>query len=176
MKKKLYAIIFMILSVNMLWADDGYVKVTSSNNTISWVKIKLKYKYNGNEYMVLSNAIDINTEGSVDLDNVWSESGGSGQKYEIIELDYGAFYGCSKITSVRCSSISFVSIYDQAFQNCSSLVSVSIPYAQSLGSYAFAYCRSLTSVELSSIYKIESHAFYNCTALKSFIIPSNVRI
>lgn len=160
----------------MLWADDGYVKVTSSNNTISWVKIKLKYQYNGNEYMVLSNAIDKNTEGSVDLDNVWSESGGSGKKYEIIELDYGAFYGCSKITSVKCSRFSFGSIYNQAFQNCSSLVSVSIPYAQSLGSYAFAYCRSLTSVELNRIYKIENQAFYNCTALKSFTIPYSVRI
>ena len=187
MKKKLYAIIFMILSVNMLWADDGYVKVTSSNNTISWVKIKLKYMYNGNEYKVLSNAIDKNTEGAVDLDNVWSESGGTGKQYVIIELDYNAFYSCSKITSVICTSTSFTTIYNAAFAYCNSLKSVNIPFVQEIQSQAFWHCSSLTSTKfegiwpvggktMSMLYKIDSNAFGYCTSLTSFTIPSNVRI
>ena len=176
MYKKLFVLLIMMIPFCSLWATDGYVKVVSSNNSTSWVKIKLDYKYNGNEYKVSSNAIDKNTEGEVDLDNVWSESGGTGKQYIIIELGYCAFYDCSKITSVKCSSISFVSIYGQAFQGCTSLKSVSIPYAQSLGSSAFAYCSSLTSVTLNNIYRIDNGAFYYCSALTSFNIPSGVRI
>lgn len=166
----------MLFIMAKLYATDGYVKVTSADKTISWVKIKLEYKYNGNQYKVSSNSIDTMTEGDLDLDNVWSESGGTGEQYIIIELDYSAFYGCSKITSVKCSSNSFVSIYGQAFQGCSSLKSVYIPYAQSLGNSAFAYCSSLTSVTLNNIYRIDDSAFYGCTALTSFNIPAKVRI
>ena len=43
-------------------------------------------------------------------------------------LGYGAFYGCSGLTSVTISG-SVVSIGDSAFQNCKSLQHVSVPFA-----------------------------------------------
>lgn len=170
----LFLVLCMMFAIGELYATEGYVKVTSSDNKVTWVKILLEYKYNGNQYRVSSNGIATTTEGAVDLDNVWSESGGTGEQYKIIEIYSCAFYNCSKITSVTCSTTG-VLIYSQAFQECTSLTSVSIPYAQSIGWNAFAYCSSLKSVTLNSIFEIESGAFYYCTALTSFNIPTRLR-
>lgn len=70
-----------------------------------------------------------------------------------------------------------ISIEYGAFQNCTSLSSITIPSSvTSIGNYAFNGCTSMTSIELpSNISIIGDGTFGNCSALKSFIIPSSVK-
>lgn len=186
MKKITLLLMFSVLYGLKLWSADAYVKVTSPENSVSWVKILVEYKMNGNEYMLLYDCIDKNTEGDIDLDNVWSMSGGNGKHYYITEIDINAFCRCNKITSVTCSRAGFTTIHSGAFYGCSSLVSVSIPYVQEIENQAFSNCSSLKNIdftwetskgeERSSLYKIGNDAFTYCSTLESFYIPESLRV
>jgi hypothetical protein len=59
------------------------------------------------------------------------------------------------------------SIGDYAFDNCSSLTSITIPNSvTSIGSYAFYYCSSLTSITIpDGVTSIGKSAFSGCTSL-----------
>ena len=63
-----------------------------------------------------------------------------------------------------------------AFQNCTSLVSVTIPKGvMEIGWYAFQNCTSLVSVMIpDSVTEIGWYAFYGCTSLTSITIPDHV--
>ena len=63
-----------------------------------------------------------------------------------------------------------------AFENCTSLDSVSIPISiHSIGSYAFQNCKSLTSLVIpNSVTCIDHHAFAHCVSLDSVVIPNSV--
>ena len=67
-------------------------------------------------------------------------------------------------------------IGDDAFRNCSSLTSVTIPDSVSaIGGSAFSGCSSLTSVTIpDSVTTIGNNAFYGCSSLTSVIIPDSV--
>ena len=67
-------------------------------------------------------------------------------------------------------------IGEYAFQNCSSLTSVSIPESVTdIGTGAFLYCSALTSVDLpSGITTIAPGTFFWCTSLQSVAIPEKV--
>ena len=68
------------------------------------------------------------------------------------------------------------SIGSSAFDDCTSLTSVTIPDSvTSISSYTFASCTSLTSVTIpNSVTSIGRSAFYNCTSLTSVTIPDSV--
>ena len=140
-----------MLSVNSAWAQ--YVKLTAPNGTVSWIEIK--GTINGTNIEIYSpnnRAIAFETEGSLDLNEVWSESNGKGIHYQVTSIGENAFVYCKRLTSVAIPS-----------------------GVTSIGVEAFYYCEGLTSVELpSSLTKIERNAFYGCIGLTSVELPSKL--
>lgn len=63
-----------------------------------------------------------------------------------------------------------------AFFNLTSLVSVNLPNAASVGTSAFNGCTALTSVSLPKAETINMYAFQKCSALASISLPSATSI
>ena len=63
-----------------------------------------------------------------------------------------------------------------AFENCSSLTTVTIPYSvTSIGGCAFGNCSSLTSIDIPySVTSIGGGVFYGCSSLTSVTLPNNI--
>ncbi|MCL1932109.1 MAG: leucine-rich repeat protein [Treponema sp.] len=86
-----------------------------------------------------------------------------------------AFYNCTSLTSVTIPA-GVTSIGEKAFALCTSLASITIPAGvTSIGDTAFSNCTSLASVTIAEgVTTIGDNAFYNCTGLASVTIPSSV--
>ena len=86
-----------------------------------------------------------------------------------------AFQNCSSLTSITIPN-SVTSIYDSAFSGCTSLTSISIPEGvTSIGSYAFSYCYALTSISIpDGVTSIGESTFYDCYSLTSIAIPEGI--
>lgn len=92
---------------------------------------------------------------------------------KIGNLAYAGRIGLTSITLP--SNVTEVDV--QAFYNCNSLVTVSMPGVRTIRAYAFAGCTSLTSVSMPHVlyigypYNTEG-AFQNCTGLETVTIPA----
>ncbi|MDY4514774.1 MAG: leucine-rich repeat domain-containing protein, partial [Paludibacteraceae bacterium] len=99
----------------------------------------------------------------------------NGTTFSVTSIGEGAFEDCSSLTSITIPN-SVTSIGAKLFYNCSSLTSVSLSNSvTSIGNYAFWSCSSLTSITLpNSVTSIGDGAFFRCSALTSLTIPNSV--
>ena len=89
-------------------------------------------------------------------------------------IDIGAFKNCKGLTSVLFGG-KINAIGESAFEGCTSLETVTIPYgsASTIGPRAFSGCTALGSVSLSdSVKLIENEAFSGCSKLKNINFPA----
>ena len=86
-----------------------------------------------------------------------------------------AFNNCSSLTSITIPS-SVTSIGNGVFYKCSGFTSITIPEGvTSIGGDAFYKCSNLTSITIpSSVTSIGYRAFYECSKLTSVTIPEGV--
>ena len=87
------------------------------------------------------------------------------------KLGYGAFSGCSGLTSLTIPS-SVTEIGESAFHGCSGLTSLTIPSGvTSIGWGAFSGCSGLTSLTIpSSVTSIGEQTFEGCSGLTSIYV------
>ena len=86
-----------------------------------------------------------------------------------------AFEDCTSLTSITIPN-GVTSIGDSAFEGCTSLKSITIPNSvTSIGFGAFIGCSSLTSITIpDSVTCIGDSAFNGCTSLTSITLPDSV--
>jgi len=96
------------------------------------------------------------------------------KSYSVTSIGHEAFYNCKSITSVTVPS-SVTSIESGAFQGCSNLTSVILPDGlKSISRETFDGCSNLKSLTIpNSVERIGENAFYGC-GLTSLTIGSRV--
>ncbi|NCA66552.1 MAG: hypothetical protein EOM87_00660, partial [Clostridia bacterium] len=103
-------------------------------------------------------------------------TGGTFTKYE---LPYGAFYGCSMLTSIIIPANTY-SIDKYTFAYCSNITGLTIPLnITSINEGVFEYCTNLMAINFNEGILLESigeRAFYGCSKLTSITIPKSTTL
>ncbi len=137
---------------------------------------------------------DIKTDAEIDLEYTLTENGdaylvsgigtvtdtiitipSSYKNKPVIGIDDYAFEDCNSLISVTISG-GITSIGWGAFKDCSNLASVTIPDSvTTISKHTFYCCPSLTSITIpDSVTSIGNCAFYDCSGLTSVTIPKSV--
>ncbi len=98
-----------------------------------------------------------------------------GTTYNVASIGDNAFNYCSSLVSVTIPK-SVTSIGRSAFQDCNALTSITIPSSVStIGGFAFNGCSNLTSITIpEGVTSIDSCTFNGCSNLTSITIPEGV--
>ena len=80
------------------------------------------------------------------------------------------FSNCTSVVSISLPVAKTVGGW--AFMQCSKLATVNLPEATTLGSSAFSTCPALTSVTIPKVTSLPSQCMYNCTSLQKIDLPA----
>lgn len=126
------------------------------------------FSLNGFQYIVIDNGSVVvwncyNNQDTLIIPDVVMYNG---EKYTVVAIDGGAFWGKDYIVSVIIPN-TVTSIGQSAFQDCENLSSVVMPNSiTNIGNWAFAYCPNLTSFTIpNSVTHIGAGIFGYCTNL-----------
>ena len=169
---------FVWIIVAMLAIGAGITLFTSNNKPIDEVAYTTLTPPNNEIWYTNGSTTETTTPNKTDVfgANIVSNTYDAEKKCWVIkfygkvtEIGNRAFEDCSSLTSVTIPD-SVTSIGDYAFVGCSSLISVTIPDSvTSIGGKAFGGCSSLTSVTIpDSVTSIGENAFYDCDRLAEF--------
>lgn len=81
-----------------------------------------------------------------------------------------AFSSCTSVESINLPAAKTVGKW--AFMQCSKLATVNLPEATTLESSAFSSCLALTSVTIPKVTSLPSQGLYNCTSLQKIDLPA----
>ena len=162
----------------------GLISVTIPNSVTS-IGHAAFYGCSGLTSVTIGNGVtSIDTEalfrGCISLNSIIVESGNT--VYDSRNNCNAIIETASNTLIVGCQSTiipnSVTSIRWWAFEDCSSLTSVTIPNSvTSIGYGAFSECTGLTSVTIpNSVTSIEESTFEGCSNLKNVIIGSSVKV
>ena len=92
-----------------------------------------------------------------------------------VSISSNAFNDCTSLTSITIpNSVTYIGSY--TFYGCTGLISIEIPNSvTNIGDNAFQDCTSLTSITIpNGVTDIGDNAFQDCTSLTSITIPNSV--
>ncbi len=97
-----------------------------------------------------------------------------GKEYAVTAFGDEAFYECESLTSISIPS-SVTSLGAYCFYYCHNLTSMTIPYSvASLGKQCFSECYGLTNITIPpSVTSLGNHCFSGCHGLTNVAIPSS---
>jgi hypothetical protein len=81
-----------------------------------------------------------------------------------------AFQDCNSLVTISLPACTSIGI--SAFRNCVSLTEVSFPKCQTIDGNAFAACRNITSISFPECKKLNNYGFYGCSGLTSVTLPA----
>ena len=170
--KKFFVLLNMciLLSIGSMYAEKKYyyAKVTASDGTVQWLKIEIDGSYNSWD----ADWTQRDIQGTLDLDEIYTETGGNGTKKTFSEIGSCAFSSFSGLTAVKGTSVT--RLKNQAFDYCSSLASIDFPNLQTTDDSSFGHCTSLVSYTIpASVTSINGAAFIGCTNLTNLSVNSN---
>ena len=100
----------------------------------------------------------------------------NGKTFNVVGISEQAFMNCHSLTSVSIPN-TIKHIGNSAFYYCNSLTSVTIPNSvETLGSYAFFLCENLATVKIGNgLSDIREYTFFKCYALSNLTIGNSVK-